>query len=98
MKSADANRSRQLAMDIRGGFLRAAKILEDGGTPLSTLWMDLIKHDFSLALRTLQGFLPKEAVLTLETEGTLLDVLTSLNNKPAGDDSSMEGEPDPIRH
>jgi len=98
MKSADGQRTRQLTQDIRSAFIRAAKILEEDGKPLSTYWTELIEHDFSLALRTLGTFLPKEATLTLETEGTLLDVLTALNNQSTGDDPAVESEPEPVRH
>jgi hypothetical protein len=96
----ELDRTKKLMTDIRGGFIRAAKLSGEKGRPLSTMWLKLIEDDFALALKTLQGFLPKETNLTVETEGTLLDVLSALNNPRivTADDSEVESESDPVRH
>ncbi len=61
-------RGKQVASDIRGAFIRAARSLEDQGTPLSTLWEESLRNDFLGSMRALGTFIPKEMMLSTENE------------------------------
>lgn len=67
-------RGKQVASDIRGAFIRAAKSLEGKGKPLSTMWEESLQNDFLGTMRALQGFIPKEHMIGGDEENPLKTV------------------------
>ena len=81
--------SRDVASDIRGGYVRAAKMLASEGKPISTFWYKLIQDDFPVAMKTLAQFIPKEQKIDMQGSNlTLVAVLSSIT----GDSRLIEGE------
>jgi hypothetical protein len=72
-----------VAGDVRGGDVRAVKLLAAEGKPLSSSWKHLIEDDFAGAMRTLSQFLPKEHAIDMNSEHsiTLVSLLTSIQDR-----------------
>lgn len=56
-------RGKQVAGDIRGGWIRACKQLEEEGTPISLLIKEAIQKDVLAAISAISKFVPKEMML-----------------------------------
>lgn len=49
---------------IRGAFMRALKLLEENGKPLSQVWVELFEDDPATAMRLAISLMPKELDIT----------------------------------
>lgn len=82
--------------EVRGAWLRAAKMQENKGRGLSELIAEAMEKDVLAALNAIAKFLPRESKVEHSGEVTnLVNVLTSLST---GHDTSVESKSDSIRH
>ena len=85
--------------EIRGAWIRAAKIVEGRGRSLSELIADAMEKDIVSAMRAISAFLPRETKADINHTGdvNLVSILGSLAGR-AGHDSEVEEQPDSVRH
>ena len=82
--------------EIRGAWVRAAKIVEQRGKGLSELIADAMEKDVISTLRAISAFLPRETKVEHTGDVNLVSILTSLNT--AEHNTGVESQPDEVRH
>jgi len=77
--------------EIRGGLLRALKIMKESGRPISTIWIELFNDDPATAMRLAISTMPKEVQADVTTR-TIEDFVVSTVAIQAIDDSTEEAQ------
>ena len=87
-------RSRDVAPEVRGAFLRACRFLEDDGEPLSMLIHRALKEDVNATLHAIARFVPKELMVDAHVSQSIVEVLGKFSG---ADDQQVASEPGSLR-
>ena len=93
--SVNMNKRMEIAGPMRGALVRAMKLMEANGKPLSEIWLDLFKNDPATAMRLAISMMPKEMDITT-TDLTPEQWLEAMYEHKSESTSSTHTVPRPV--